>query len=115
MRHWHAAHDFLDDLVRRHALDLGAGFQHHAMAQRGTDHSLNILGQNETASLQACDCLGRAHHPESSAWRCADSNRRMLAGAAHERNRIAQDFFTGQRGIHNRARFCEVARREHRR
>src|ERR1700735_2967620 len=32
MRYWPAAPDFLDDLVSRHALDFGAGFQHHAMA-----------------------------------------------------------------------------------
>src|SRR5580658_1099761 len=105
MWHWHAANDFLDDLVRRHAFDLGARFQRHAMAQRGTDHGLNVLGQNETASLQACDGLCRAHHPESGAWRCADGNRRMLAGAAHERNCVVQDFLSWQRGIHYRTRF----------
>jgi hypothetical protein len=44
MRDGHRSHDFVDRVVRTHALDFRAGLEDHAMAQRWADDGLHVLG-----------------------------------------------------------------------
>ena len=63
MRDGDGAHHLVNRVVGAHPLDLGARFQHHAMAQRRADDRLHVFGQNEVAPFQRRDRFRAAHHP----------------------------------------------------